>query len=527
MALEGRSIGGYELLAEIGRGGLGTVHRARARDGREVALKVLSAGATEEQLAAFERERRLLSVFGESEGFVPILDSGTNPPFLVMPLLEGGTLESRLARGPLPVAEAVRIAAHLAKALGHAHERGVVHRDVKPANVLFARGSKRPLLADLGLAKHFRRDVLDARESRSLTATGSIAGTPGYMAPEQIDDSKRVGPPADVFALGALLHEAIAGAKPFDSATILTYGSALATKEAPPLRRLRPGTPRWLEAVVLRALAKDPAARFADGHAFARALAEGSARARNRLVFIGAGVVAGVLLALLAIAGLRPSPPPPPPVVAPPRPVLAPPPNPPPRSGGGIGGGRELVDQARVANENGRHEDAEQLASKALDLAPEDGLAWRERGRARAGLRNLDGARSDLDRAVACAREDLDIRRTRLDFLLAMRLFDETREDMEILVAASPENLVLVLGRAQLREETDPAGAVQDYTRVLEEAPEHVEAFGRRARARARIPGQRADAIAEIRVFLEKWSDSPYAGQMRTILDELTAQGSE
>src|SRR5581483_3022091 len=208
-----RRVGSYELGEELGRGGSGIVFRGRAQDGRPVALKLIHARPTEQRLAAFEREKRLLWSFGESQGFVPILDEGQEPPFLVMPLLEGGTLRDRLRQGALDVDEAVALVAKLAQALGRAHERGVVHRDMKPENVLFAADGS-PLIADLGLAKHFRRDLAGATQSVSLSAGGDI-GTPGYMAPEQLDGAKDVGPPADVFALGVILYRALTGERPF------------------------------------------------------------------------------------------------------------------------------------------------------------------------------------------------------------------------------------------------------------------------------------------------------------------------
>src|SRR5262249_41050417 len=158
----------------------------------------------------------LLAAFGEEDGFVPLLDEGTSEegPFLVMPFLAGGTLRDKLREGPLKVGAALDLGVALAAALGRAHARGVVHRDLKPENVLYARdadGRERPLVADLGLAKHFDRDVHGATASVSLSTHGSFRGTAGYMAPEQMADAKSVGPEADVFALGAILYECLAG----------------------------------------------------------------------------------------------------------------------------------------------------------------------------------------------------------------------------------------------------------------------------------------------------------------------------
>jgi hypothetical protein len=157
-----------------------------------LAIKVLIGATDPEAIVHFERETRLLASLGQADGFVPILDAGNEAgkPYLVMPLLTGGTLRARLTKGPLAATEAIALVRALAQALGRAHERGIVHRDLKPENVLFT-GEGEPLVADLGLAKHFRRDVPGAERSQSLSASGLIAGTPGYMAPEQIDDARR------------------------------------------------------------------------------------------------------------------------------------------------------------------------------------------------------------------------------------------------------------------------------------------------------------------------------------------------
>src|SRR5581483_12298266 len=149
---------------------------------------------------------------GAAEGFVPLLDAGDSPhgPWLVMPYVPGGTLRQRLARGPLSVAETVALGVELGRALGRAAAMGVVHRDLKPENVLFD-AAGRSLIADLGLAKHFEEGAPGASQSVSLSRDGTILGTAGYMAPEQLVDAKSVGPEADVFSLGAVLYACLAG----------------------------------------------------------------------------------------------------------------------------------------------------------------------------------------------------------------------------------------------------------------------------------------------------------------------------
>src|SRR2546423_2121544 len=155
---KGDALGAHRVIGEIARGGMGAVLRARAPDGRDVAIKVLLAPRSVEAFARFERERRLHASLGEIAGFVPVLETGVAPAgaFIVMPLVTGGTLRARLERGRLSIDETLRLARSLAEALGRAHSLGAVHRDLKPENVLFdERG--RPPVPDLGLAKPFPR----------------------------------------------------------------------------------------------------------------------------------------------------------------------------------------------------------------------------------------------------------------------------------------------------------------------------------------------------------------------------------
>jgi formylglycine-generating enzyme required for sulfatase activity len=290
-------LGPYTVVEEIGRGGAGSVLRARAPDGADVAVKVLLR-ATPEILARFERERRLLSEVGPGQGFVPLVDAGQSPsgPYLVMPFMAGGSLRAKL-RGPLPIDESVQLIRALAEAAGQAHARGIVHRDLKPENVLFD-GQGRPFIADLGLAKHFVGDAPGASQSVSLSRTGEMRGTVGYMAPEQISSARDAGPAADVFALGAILYECVTGSPAFEGETVLEVIARVSSGSFESPSRLRPDLPRWLVSLISRALAVDPARRFADGAALARALAEGP-RARWLPTPVAAAVVAVVAVAVV------------------------------------------------------------------------------------------------------------------------------------------------------------------------------------------------------------------------------------
>jgi serine/threonine protein kinase len=310
---------------------MGVVHRATSRDGRELAVKVLhSVGA--ETVARFEREQRLLAALGEPEGFVPLVDRGAGPPpFIVMPFLAGGSLRARLDRGPWSVDETVALGRALSRALGHAHGRGIVHRDLKPENVLFTAAGA-PLVADLGLAKHFRLDVSGASQSAVLSKQGEVRGTWGYMPPEQMSNAKEVGPPADVFALGAILYECLAGAAPFEGASVMAVATRVAEGDFARLETVRPDVPPWLASIVHRALAAEPRARFADGTALASALELGSAPRRARRVSLVALALAAVVLGSLAWSRSR-APEEPPPAPAPPKVDEPRTPEPPRRSG--------------------------------------------------------------------------------------------------------------------------------------------------------------------------------------------------
>jgi formylglycine-generating enzyme required for sulfatase activity/serine/threonine protein kinase len=312
-------LGPYEVLREIGRGGSSVVLEGRAPDGRAVALKLLGS-ATPEALARFERERRLQSSLGEAAGFVPLLASGAVPQgvFLVMPLVPGGTLRDRLRSGALGVRETVALGAALGTALGRAHALGIVHRDVKPENVLFTAAGA-PLLADLGLAKHFRDGAPGASQSVALSVSGGFRGTAGYMAPEQIADPSRATGASDVFALGAILHECLTGRPVFEAESVVELLVRNESARPEPLAGACPGAPRGLVAAIERALARAPGDRFPDGASFARALVtdEPAPRPRSRAALGGAA-----LSLVLGVAGFalfprprtrEPAPPPPPP----------------------------------------------------------------------------------------------------------------------------------------------------------------------------------------------------------------------
>lgn len=249
-------IGDYEVLSEIARGGFGAVYRARHPAGHEVAIKVLLDQHDPDEVERFLREGEALRRLNHPN-VVRVHGAGRDRgrPYLVLDLVSGSSLAKRIATsGPLPEVEAVQLLSEVAAAVQAAHSLGILHRDLKPENVLLHEG--RPLLADFGLAR--------VAATRTLTQTGEVMGTPGYMAPEQIlGDKTRIGPRTDVYGLGATLYACLGGAPPYRGPTPLATLD-LALREAPrPLHALRPGVDRLLETICLRCLSRDPSERYA------------------------------------------------------------------------------------------------------------------------------------------------------------------------------------------------------------------------------------------------------------------------
>ncbi|HXD16455.1 MAG TPA: protein kinase [Vicinamibacterales bacterium] len=276
MALaSGVRLGAYEILNLIGAGGMGEVYRARdTRLDRTVAIKILPAqfAADPERCERFERECRAVAALnhphicdlydvGEAG---PSTTSATVVRFLVMEHLEGQTLADRLVRGPLPAAEMLRYAVDLADALDHAHRRGLVHRDLKPGNIMITRAGAK--LLDFGLSKLQPEANLIALSTMSpgdapLTAVGEVLGTYPYIAPEQLM-GREADARSDLFALGAIVHEMATGRRAFEGSTAATVVGAVLHLDPPPVSSIQPLAPPALDRIVLRCLAKDPDDRW-------------------------------------------------------------------------------------------------------------------------------------------------------------------------------------------------------------------------------------------------------------------------
>ena len=297
----GARIGDYEVLERVGRGAFGVVYRARdpVLD-VEVALKVLTVppGVEAEVQERFTQEARAVARLDHPH-VVGVRAAGWDPsgPYLVMDLVPGESLQQRLDRdGPLPVATAVAITQRLAGAVGHAHDQGVLHRDIKPDNVLVT-DDDMPKLTDFGLA----RDAL-ARGGSKVSRAGYALGTPGYWPPEQArGDLEAIGPASDVYGLGATLYALLTGRPPYVGAHTLAILEAMARgAEIPPPSRLRDGVDATLDAICARCLERSPARRYPSAAALERAMGgwEPGLVAPRRPVALAVG-----LLAVLVVAG--------------------------------------------------------------------------------------------------------------------------------------------------------------------------------------------------------------------------------
>ncbi len=325
----GEKIGGYEIVALIGAGGMGEVYRARdARLGRDVAIKIISPriAADAAGLLRFEREARALASLNHPNiAAIYGVEDTAGPPALILELVDGETMADRIARGPLSVADALAIARQIADALDRAHEAGIVHRDLKPANIKIT-GDGRVKVLDFGLAKAVAAATHDAANDPAQstitiegTQRGVIVGTAAYMSPEHAR-GKTIDKRTDIWAFGCVLFEMLSGRRPFQGETTSDVIAAIIERQ-PDWSKLPAALPPHLRRVIERCLEKDRKRRARDIADVAAQLdndagpAAERPPAAGRMLWIAIGTAALALAALLGLAMLRwsaPMPAPPP-----------------------------------------------------------------------------------------------------------------------------------------------------------------------------------------------------------------------
>jgi serine/threonine protein kinase len=261
-------IGRYEIKMEQGRGGMATVYQAYdPRFGRDVAIKVLPPQFTHDPMfrERFDREAHTIAAL-EHAAIVPVYDFGEDngQPYLVMRYMTGGSLASRLKDGPVPIYQAAAVIQRVSAALDEAHKRGIIHRDIKPGNVLFDQYDD-AFLSDFGIAR--------LTEATAALTGSAIIGTPAYMSPEQARGDASVDGRADVYSLGVILFEMLSGQAPYDADTPMGIAIKHILDPIPQIRSINPDLPPALEGLITRTMAKDPNHRYQTASEMAAALA--------------------------------------------------------------------------------------------------------------------------------------------------------------------------------------------------------------------------------------------------------------
>jgi tetratricopeptide (TPR) repeat protein len=473
-------IGPYVVLEQVARGGMGVVMRGRdPQRGDEVAIKLLTSGGASAaaQKKRFRREVQAMTRL-RHPNVVAIRSSGEHRghPYLVMDFVDGQSLQDRLARsGPLRFAEAAELTHQLAGALEHAHRESLLHRDVKPANVILTPAGQ-PMLTDFGLVK-----ATDGSQTK-LSRTGTYMGTPGYWPPEQArGDLTAIDARSDVYALGATLYAALTGVPPIQGNSLTEITIATQERAPTPPSRLRPQLPPQLEQICLRCLEKDPGDRYPSAAALRDDLARflgGDPLQDHRAPWVGRPALA-LALAIGAVG-----------VIAAASIVLTEPGATPPAA----------APQASPLSTPGDVADEETLTT-----AQQEARRLADVGLERANLQDWDAAleaytrATELDPEYANAFKNLGvIHSAMLNWEASLAAFDRA-------IVLDPENVKIYAGRGTAREQLgDVTGAVSDYELALQ----HVEADdGLRphlqqmlVRARASVAGREAPAVD-----LEAW----------------------
>mgnify|MGYP003672234155 CR=1 FL=1 len=494
-------IGPYLLQDELGRGGAGSVVRAQnVATGQKVALKLLEARDARGR-ARFEREVAALRRLNHP-GVVRLLDAGwvQDRPYLVMELIVGVSLQQHLdRRGALGSERVVEIADALAEALQHVHALGLLHRDLKPDNVLLTQDG-RVVLADFGLVK----DLTAESESEALSRTGVCMGTPGFWAPEQArGERERLSPATDVYGLGAVLYAALTRSPPFGGASLAEV--LIATSDAPlipPSERGAAVDPK-LEAIVLRCLARDPSERFPSALTLRQALAGRGVEKKTRGPLLAAAALGLTSLgvgAALTLALLGPSPRPPvtgaasPPWTAASEGASPTPTTPPTPLDPALA---KLLNTARAQTEAGEHRSALRTLDAAIAAHPTSIEALAARARAHRESGRPGPASRDLQDAIGLAPQDPALH-YELGLVSTMqRLLQSAERCFDEAIRLDPKHWRAYCGRARVRGELDRfEEAFDDYRRSLEIQPD-AETYARRADLLAHS-GRLAEARADL-----------------------------
>ncbi len=492
----GKQVGPYALLGELGRGGMGVVYRAYdTKLGKEVALKViLEAGPSGVERLA--REARAAAAL-RHEAIVSVLHLGEHSgrPYLVMEYVAGESLGALLSRKPLPLPRKLEIARDLARALEHAHGRGVIHRDVKPSNVLVDQEGRARLL-DFGLAR--------SSTDQGLTTTGQVLGTPLYMSPEQAGgDPTAHGPASDVYSLGAVLYHMLVGRPPFEAPSAPSLYKKILVDAVPRPRKLVPELPAALDALVVSCLEKDPRLRPGAREVAAkleRALAGAAVASPSRrplvaalaagVVLGGGGILAGVVIASGRGASHDPK-------VGRPAPSSGAPRDHQPAVEGKLPA-RSWVERGEALRAKGDLEGAISDATRAIELDPACAEAWVLRARSRNGRGERAGTIEDCTRAIELAPALATSWATRASARGDSGDVDGQLADATRAIELAPDLAFAWYVRGNGRSARgDKEGAIADLTRAIELDRSYAAAFTNRASARL-DNGDREGAISDL-----------------------------